>query len=60
MSEENLKRLFNPFFTTKKEGTGLGLVITHRIVEAHGGAISVQSRANEGTIFTIKLPVERG
>ena len=60
ISEENLKRLFNPFFTTKKEGTGLGLVITHRIVEAHGGAISVQSRANEGTIFTIKLPVERG
>lgn len=60
MSEENLKRLFNPFFTTKKEGTGLGLVITHRIVEAHGGTIGVQSRENEGTTFTVKLSMERG
>lgn len=58
ISEESLKRLFNPFFTTKKEGTGLGLVITHRIVEAHGGTINVQSEEGKGTVFKVKLPME--
>jgi PAS domain S-box-containing protein len=59
IAQENLKRMFEPFFTTKKdgEGTGLGLAIVHRIVERHGGTIAVESKAGEGTIFTIKIPV---
>jgi len=53
---ENLPRLFDPFFTTKKKGTGLGLSITRRIIQEHGGTISVESALNEGTTFTILLP----
>ena len=48
--------IFVPFFTTKQKGTGLGLAISQRIVKNHGGTISVQSRAAEGTTFTIRLP----
>jgi len=54
--QENLERIFNPFFTTRQEGTGLGLAITHRIVQGHGGRIEVQSRLGEGTMFTVVLP----
>ncbi|MFC1517976.1 ATP-binding protein [Candidatus Margulisiibacteriota bacterium] len=56
ISKEHLEKLFTPFFTTKKKGTGLGLSIVHRIVEEHGGKISVQSEVGRGTIFTIELP----
>ncbi|HWN94332.1 MAG TPA: ATP-binding protein [Methylomirabilota bacterium] len=52
-----LPRLFSPFFTTKKEGTGLGLAITHRIIQQHDGAISVESKVNEGTTFEVRLPL---
>jgi len=51
---ENLEKIFEPMFTTKKTGTGLGLVICKSIVEQHGGAISV---SNKPTTFTIKIPV---
>ncbi len=51
---ENLEKIFEPMFTTKKTGTGLGLVICKSIVEQHGGSISV---SNKPTTFTIKLPV---
>ena len=51
---ENLEKIFEPMFTTKKTGTGLGLVICKRIVEQHGGSISV---SNKPTTFTIKLPI---
>ncbi len=54
---EELKSIFNPFFTTKDCGTGLGLSITHKVVTEHGGHIDVQSRPGEGTRFRIKLPV---
>ncbi|MBN2055130.1 GAF domain-containing protein [bacterium] len=54
--EENLDRLFTPFFTTKAEGTGLGLAIVHKIVDAHNGTIMADSRSGEGTSFTISLP----
>jgi signal transduction histidine kinase len=54
--QENLERIFNPFFTTRQEGTGLGLAITHRIVQGHGGRIEVQSRLGAGTTFTVVLP----
>jgi len=57
IAEENLNRLFEPFFTTKQQGTGLGLTIARRIVQEHQGDISVQSLANQGTTFSIVLPV---
>jgi signal transduction histidine kinase len=53
---EDLKKLFRPFHTTKPGGTGLGLATTRKIVEAHGGEISVQSAPGRGTKFTIRLP----
>jgi two-component system sensor kinase FixL len=49
--------VFAPFFTTKKEGSGLGLIIVRQIVAAHGGAITYDSRAGEGTTFRITLPL---
>jgi len=52
--KENLEKIFEPMFTTKKTGTGLGLVICKSIVEQHGGSISV---SNKPTTFTMKLPV---
>ncbi len=56
ISEENLPRIFDPFFSTKKKGTGLGLAITAKIIEAHEGDISVESYPGRGTIFNIRLP----
>jgi PAS domain S-box-containing protein len=53
------RRIFEPFFTTKAKGTGLGLAVARRIVEEHGGKISVESRENQGTRFIIELPVTR-
>jgi signal transduction histidine kinase len=58
ISEENLKKLFGPLFTTKAKGMGLGLAICKRIIEAHGGTISVESVVEKGTTFTITIPVE--
>jgi len=53
IDKENLDKIFEPMFTTKKTGTGLGLVICKSIIEQHGGSISV---SNKPTTFTIKLP----
>ena len=60
--ENNIQKVFDPFFTTKDvgEGTGLGLSIVHRIVEDHDGRITVTSREEEGSTFTVFLPVDRG
>jgi signal transduction histidine kinase len=54
-----LDKIFQPFFTTKPtgQGTGLGLSLSYDIVKAHGGEIKVSTKENEGTEFTIKLPV---
>ena len=51
-------RLFRPYFTTKKQGTGLGLFVIRRIVEAHGGTVVVESEPGKGTTFRVSLPVE--
>lgn len=55
--QEHLPQLFNPFFTTKAHGTGLGLSIVRRIVEAHGGEISIASSREQGTCVTLLLPL---
>jgi len=51
-----LRKVFDPFYTTKSTGTGLGLFVSQRIVRAHGGTIDVQSTEGKGTCFTIRLP----
>lgn len=51
----DLKKLFQPFFTTKKDGTGLGLAITYRIIQNHGGVIEASSEPGTGTTFTVSL-----
>jgi PAS domain S-box-containing protein len=60
IEEHDLSRVFDPFFTTKDDGNGLGLAITHGIIEQHNGKIDVFSKLGRGTIFTIKLPVDSG
>jgi signal transduction histidine kinase len=58
MTAEQLERLFEPFYTTKKEGTGLGLTLVQQIVTEHGGHIECESASGKGSTFTIILPVE--
>ena len=56
IESENLERIFNPFFTTKSNGVGLGLSISSRLIEENGGRILVESERNQGTRFTIYFP----
>ncbi len=55
ISEENLPRIYDPYFTSKPAGTGLGLAIVQKIMEAHGGTVRVESRAQEGTAVTLNF-----
>jgi PAS domain S-box-containing protein len=56
ISPENMRRLFDPYFTTKKTGTGLGLAVCYSIVTAHGGFMTVKSELGKGACFTLYLP----
>jgi C4-dicarboxylate-specific signal transduction histidine kinase len=58
--KENLAKLFEPLFTTKAKGIGLGMAITKTLVEGNGGTIEVHSEVGKGSTFTVKLPVLRG
>jgi signal transduction histidine kinase len=53
---EQLATIFEPLYTTKSEGTGLGLYIVQEIVQAHGGEVTVESLPGQGTLFTLTLP----
>jgi PAS domain S-box-containing protein len=59
ISEEHVRKIFDPFFTTKHGGTGLGLSFCHKIIEAHGGELLVQSHPGRGTVFQVVLPLWR-
>ena len=53
---KDLPKVFEPFFSTKETGTGLGLALTQQIIQEHGGSIAVESVPQRGTVFTIRLP----
>lgn len=57
---ENLHRIFEPFHTTKPQGTGLGLAVTHKILQAHDARVFVESQEGQGTKFVIEFPSHRG
>jgi len=57
ISEDNIVKIFDPFYTTKDSGNGLGLAITHGIIEQHKGTIDVDSKLGRGTTFKIRLPL---
>ena len=55
--EDNLQHIFDPFFTSKDEGSGLGLAVSHQIVQEHGGFVTVESTLGKGSSFTIEFPL---
>lgn len=59
INQENLTKLFSPFFTTKPKGNGFGLPRVHKVIQAHDGSIDVSSSVGAGTNFTIKLPLNK-
>lgn len=58
MSESTRQRMFEPFHTTKAKGTGLGLAVTHKILQAHGATIDIDSKQGLGTEFKITFPLK--
>jgi signal transduction histidine kinase len=58
ITPEHLDKLFEPLFTTKPKGIGLGLAVCKNLIEANGGAIRVESKEHEGTTFTVTLPLK--
>ncbi|MFN4216292.1 MAG: two-component system sensor histidine kinase NtrB [Brevinematales bacterium] len=60
IAPDQLQKIFEPYYTTKDYGTGLGLTITYKIIKEHDGDIQIQSKPGEGTSFTIYLPIHKG
>ena len=58
IAPDDLQRIFEPFYTTKPDGTGLGLAVTRKIIEAHGGTLVVESELGQGTTVLVRLPGE--
>jgi signal transduction histidine kinase len=58
IATDNLQRIFEPFYTTKPEGTGLGLAVTRKIIEGHGGTLEIESDPGNGTAVTVRLPMQ--
>jgi signal transduction histidine kinase len=59
IAPEHLPRLFDPFFSTKQGGMGLGLSIARTVVEAHGGRVWAENAPGEGAVFHVELPADR-
>mgnify|MGYP006279902281 FL=1 len=57
ISAENLRHIMEPYYTTRPDGTGLGLLVVERIIREHGGEIGIESTEGEGTLFTVRLPL---
>ncbi len=57
IARESLEKIFSPFYTTRKEGSGLGLFLAYQIIAKHGGAVLVESEPGKGTVFKVYLPV---
>lgn len=60
MSSEVMTRLFEPFYTTKEKGTGLGLPVCYGIIKGHGGELNFVSEIGKGTAAIIQLPLNKG
>lgn len=58
MSKKDVEHIFDPFYSTKETGTGLGMSIVYGIIKEHGGEINVESKLDRGTAFTIRLPLQ--
>ena len=56
----DLAHVFEPFFSTKSDGSGLGLALVHRVMQDHGGEVHVESAAGAGSVFTLRFPPIRG
>jgi signal transduction histidine kinase len=59
MDEDTASRAFEPLFTTHARGTGLGLAVVRKIVQEHGGSVSLESQSNHGTKVTVLIPLSR-
>lgn len=57
--KEHISRLGEPFYTTKEQGTGLGLMVSHKIIDNHRGSMQFESEYGKGTTISIKLPIRR-
>ncbi|MCA1575015.1 MAG: HAMP domain-containing histidine kinase, partial [Acidobacteria bacterium] len=58
IAPEDISKVFEPYYSTKETGTGLGLAIVRKVIEDHGGTVSVRSKLGGGTTFTIILPTK--